>query len=44
MAQQAIEEGKARVDWSKEDAEDKVESCQWQPFYGTYVYDEAGDT
>ncbi|TFL06619.1 hypothetical protein BDV98DRAFT_540974 [Pterulicium gracile] len=44
VAQQAIEEGKARVDWSKEDAEDKVESCQWQPFYGTYVYDEAGDT
>ncbi|EPQ60022.1 hypothetical protein GLOTRDRAFT_32306 [Gloeophyllum trabeum ATCC 11539] len=43
VAEQAIEEGIAGVDWKKEEAREKVREKQWEPIYGTYVYDPEGD-
>ena len=43
VAQQAIEEGTAGVDWKKEEVREKVKEMQWKPIYGQYVYDEDGE-
>ena len=39
VAEQAIEEGSAGVNWKKEDVREKAIQKQWKPVYGTYVYD-----
>ncbi|KAH8094640.1 hypothetical protein BXZ70DRAFT_1009935 [Cristinia sonorae] len=43
VAEQAIEEGSAGVDWKKEEVREKAEAFQWKPIYGTYVYDTDGE-
>ncbi|GAW06535.1 NAD-dependent malic enzyme 3 [Lentinula edodes] len=43
VAEQAIEEGSAGVDWKKEEVREKAKERLWQPIYGEYVYDENGD-
>lgn len=42
VVEQAIEEGSASVDWTKEQVREKVAQAQWKPVYGTYVYDPEG--
>ncbi|KAK7063920.1 malic enzyme [Favolaschia claudopus] len=42
VAEQAIEEGVADVDWSKEQAREKVRQHLWRALYGEYVFDENG--
>jgi len=44
VAEQAIEEGVAGVDWKKEQVRDKAKKKQWMPIYGTYVYDKDGES
>jgi malate dehydrogenase (oxaloacetate-decarboxylating) len=44
VAEQAIEEGVAGVDWKKEEVRDKAKEKQWMPIYGTYVYDKDGES
>ena len=43
VAEKAIEEGTAGVDWNKAEVRDKVTEGQWKPFYGVYVYDPNGE-
>jgi len=43
VAEQAIEEGAAGVDWKKEEVRQKVTEKQWKPIYGKFVYDKDGD-
>ncbi|KAJ3761371.1 hypothetical protein EV360DRAFT_67898 [Lentinula raphanica] len=43
VAEQAIEEGSAGVDWKKEEVREKAREKLWQPVYGEYVYDEDGE-
>ena len=43
VAEQAIEEGSAGVDWKKEDVRQKAIEKQWKPVYGSYVYDPEGE-
>ena len=43
VAEQAIEEGVAGVDWKKEEVREKAKDKQWLPIYGQYVYDEDGE-
>jgi malate dehydrogenase (oxaloacetate-decarboxylating) len=43
VAEDAIEEGQAGVNWTKEEARAKVKEMQWEPIYGTYVYDKDGE-
>ncbi|KAJ3766528.1 hypothetical protein FB446DRAFT_824907 [Lentinula raphanica] len=43
VAEQAIEEGSAGVDWKKEEVREKAREKLWQPVYGEYVYDENGE-
>ncbi|KDQ62848.1 hypothetical protein JAAARDRAFT_28821 [Jaapia argillacea MUCL 33604] len=43
VAEQAIEEGSAGVDWKKEEVRGKVREKQWWPVYGKYVYDPEGE-
>ncbi|KAF7303121.1 Malic enzyme [Mycena kentingensis (nom. inval.)] len=42
VAEQAIEEGSADVDWSKENVRDRVKERLWKPDYGVYVFDKDG--
>lgn len=44
VAEQAIEEGSAGVDWKKEDVREKAKELIWRPIYGEYVYDKNGQT
>ncbi|KAL1749263.1 hypothetical protein HDZ31DRAFT_59546 [Schizophyllum fasciatum] len=44
VAEQAVEEGTAGVDWKKEDVRAKAQEKRWQPIYGQYVYDPEGET
>jgi malate dehydrogenase (oxaloacetate-decarboxylating) len=44
VAEQAIEEGNAGVDWTKDEVRGKAKSKIWKPIYGEYVYDENGLT
>lgn len=43
VAEAAIEEGVAGVDWKKEEVRARAVEKQWRPVYGVYVYDENGD-
>ena len=43
VAEAAIEEGVAGVDWTKEEAREKAIEKQWKPVYGVYVYDANGE-
>ncbi|KAF9492252.1 hypothetical protein BDN71DRAFT_1451813 [Pleurotus eryngii] len=43
VAEQAIEEGSAGVDWKKEDVRERAKERRWQPIYGEYVYDPEGE-
>ncbi|KAI0684678.1 hypothetical protein BC835DRAFT_1388565 [Cytidiella melzeri] len=42
VAEQAIEEGSARVGWKKEEVRERVKEAQWQPVYEDYEYDPEG--
>lgn len=44
VAEQAIEEGSAGVEWKKEEVREKAKEKQWVPYYGEYIYDENGET
>ena len=43
VAEQAIEENNAGVDWKKEDVRAKAIEKQWRPVYSTFVYDPNGE-
>ncbi|KAI0348336.1 hypothetical protein BDW22DRAFT_1350522 [Trametopsis cervina] len=42
VAEQAIEEGSADVDWSKDEVRSRIRETQWQPVYADYEYDPKG--
>ncbi|KAF9461972.1 hypothetical protein BDZ94DRAFT_1262643 [Collybia nuda] len=42
VAEQAIEEGSAGVDWKKGEVREKARNKIWKPVYGEYVYDKDG--
>ncbi|KAJ7589511.1 hypothetical protein C8J56DRAFT_938774 [Mycena floridula] len=42
VAEQAVEEGSAGVNWSKEDVRAKAKDARWIPVYNHYVYNVAG--
>jgi malate dehydrogenase (oxaloacetate-decarboxylating) len=39
VAEQAIKEGSAGVDWKKDEVREKIEEAQWVPEYPDYEYD-----
>jgi len=43
VAEQAIEEGIARVTWDKSEARERGREKLWKPVYAEYVYDEDGE-
>lgn len=43
VAEQAIEEGSAMVDWKKEDVRKRADELRWVPEYCEFVYDEKGE-
>jgi len=43
VAEQAVEEGSAGVDWKKEEVRARICERQWKPVYGRYVYDPQGE-
>ncbi|KII94215.1 hypothetical protein PLICRDRAFT_36462 [Plicaturopsis crispa FD-325 SS-3] len=43
VAEQAVEEGTAGVDWGKDEVRAKAEAKIWRPVYGRYVYDPQGE-
>lgn len=43
VAEAAIEEGVAGVDWKKDEVREKAIEKQWKPVYGVYVYDPNGE-
>jgi malate dehydrogenase (oxaloacetate-decarboxylating) len=43
VAEQAIEEGSAVVDWKKNEVREKARQKVWKPVYPEYVYDEEGE-
>lgn len=43
VAEQAIEEGNAGVEWKKEEIRERATEKQWKAMYGTYVYDPTGE-
>lgn len=43
VAEQAIEEGCAGVDWKKEEVREKAKIKHWLPEYADYVYDPEGE-
>ncbi|GJE89715.1 NAD-dependent malic enzyme [Phanerochaete sordida] len=44
VAEKAIEEGNATVDWKKEEVRERAVEKQWNPVYGVFVYDPQGDS
>lgn len=42
VAEQAIEEGSAGVDWKKSEVRERVEAAQWEPVYPDFAYDAHG--
>ncbi|KAI0829065.1 hypothetical protein BC628DRAFT_1409057 [Trametes gibbosa] len=42
VVEQAIQEGSAGVDWTKEEVRERVAQAQWKPLYGMYVHDPDG--
>ena len=43
VAEQAIEEGSAGVDWKKGEARERVVAAQWSPVYKDFIYDPSGE-
>lgn len=43
VAEQAIEEGTARVKWDKSEVRERGREKLWKPVYAEYVYDEEGE-
>ncbi|KAF8661964.1 hypothetical protein AX16_001259 [Volvariella volvacea WC 439] len=43
VAEKAIEEGIADIDWGKDQVREKAEEVSWKAIYGEYVYDPEGD-
>lgn len=43
VAEQAIEEGSAGVDWKKEEVRRKAKDKQWSPEYREFIYDPEGE-
>ena len=43
VAEQAIKEGVAGVDWPIEEVRERAKAAQWTPDYVDYVYDEQGE-
>lgn len=43
VAECAIEEGTAGVEWTKAEVRQRAGEKQWRPVYGTYVYDTQGE-
>ncbi|KAF5385112.1 hypothetical protein D9615_000957 [Tricholomella constricta] len=43
VAEQAIEEGSAGVEWRKEEVREQAAKKVWKPIYGEYVFDEQGE-
>ncbi|KAH9043660.1 hypothetical protein EDB85DRAFT_1911562 [Lactarius pseudohatsudake] len=43
VAEQAIAEGIANVDWGDQEVRENAKNMQWLPVYGKYVYDENGE-
>lgn len=43
VAEQAIEEGSASVDWDQGEVRKRATEDRWMPVYGEYVYDEHGE-
>ncbi|KAH8998804.1 hypothetical protein EDB86DRAFT_2910159 [Lactarius hatsudake] len=43
VAEQAIAEGIANVDWGDQEVRENAKNMQWLPVYGRYVYDENGE-
>lgn len=39
VAEQAVKDGCAGVDWTVEEVREKVKEMRWEPVYGEYVYD-----
>ncbi|KIP03624.1 hypothetical protein PHLGIDRAFT_26030 [Phlebiopsis gigantea 11061_1 CR5-6] len=44
VAEAAIEEGIAGVEWQKDDVREKAIEKQWKPEYGVYIYDPDGES
>ena len=44
VAEQAIKEGCAGVDWKVEEVREKANEKQWVPVYASYEYDPNGET
>jgi malate dehydrogenase (oxaloacetate-decarboxylating) len=44
VAEQAISEGIAGVEWNDQEVRERAKELQWLPIYGEYVYDEKGET
>jgi malate dehydrogenase (oxaloacetate-decarboxylating) len=42
VAEQAIEEGNAGVEWGKEEVREKAKEAVWKPAYGEFVFDPEG--
>ena len=42
VAEQAIAEGSAGVEWAREEVRERVGAALWKPVYGTYVFDSEG--
>ena len=42
VAEKAIEEGNATINWKKEEVRQKALDKQWNPVYGVFVYDPQG--
>lgn len=43
VAEQAISEGIAGVEWNDQEVRERAKELQWLPIYGEYVYDEKGE-
>lgn len=44
VAEAAIDEGVARIEWGKEEVRRKAEEMMWTPRYARYEYDHQGQT
>ncbi|KZV85389.1 hypothetical protein EXIGLDRAFT_726152 [Exidia glandulosa HHB12029] len=42
VAEQAIEEGSAGVEWGKDEVKERARQARWEPVYQEYVYDVEG--
>jgi len=43
VAEQAIEDGIARVEWKKEEVRERAKEMMWEPVYRDYVFDVDGE-